>query len=141
MKKIIYVLVLLMTFCILYGEKRIVSEVANSGTFTTVTTENVTSILDKYFSDFEFGNKKYRLLITDDNVTYDYIREKTGRYMNIGVLFIPKVRKIMCQKGRFGITSAFFDNKGQVDTLVRNDGICTKRAAEKVLTLPGRIDM
>ena len=58
MKKIIYVLVLLMTFCILYGEKRIVSEVANSGTFTTVTTENVTSILDKYFSDFEFGNKK-----------------------------------------------------------------------------------
>lgn len=140
MRKVIWIPMLVITV-LLYGKVKIGTSPAISRVFNTATTENAKSVLDKYLSDFEFGNRKYRLLLTDDNVTYYYIQEKIGRYSNIGVLFIPKTRKIICQKEKFWTTSVFFDSNGQVDTFARKEGVCTKRSAEKVLTLPGKVDM
>ena len=142
MRKIIWTMAAIAAVNISYAKIKFKPAVSPiSQTFTTATTENAKSVLDKYLSDFEFKDKKYRLLTTDDNVTYDYIREKLGRYSNIGVLFVPKSKRIICQKERYGITSVFFGNGGQVDTITRKDGICTKKSAERVLTLPGRVDM
>lgn len=142
MRKIIWTMAAIVAVNISYAKIKFKPAVSPiSRTFTTATTENAKSVLDKYLSDFEFKDKKYRLLTTDDNVTYDYIRGKLGRYSNIGVLFIPKSKRIICQKERYGITSVFFGNGGQVDTITRKDGICTKKSAERVLTLPGRVDM
>ncbi|RRD39855.1 hypothetical protein EII29_04855 [Leptotrichia sp. OH3620_COT-345] len=140
MRKIIWIPILIIAVSI-YGKVKIGSSHFIQRTFTTATTENAKSVLDKYFSDFEFGNRKYRLLLTDDNRTYYYIQEKIGRYSNIGVLFIPKGKRIICQKEKFWITSVFFDSNGQVKTFARKEGICTKKSAERVLTLPGKMDM
>ena len=141
MRKIILILSLLIAIHVLPGKVKTSTGIYLPRTFETVTNESVKSTLDKYFSDFEFGSKKYRILLTDDNTTYDYIHEKLLRYGNIGVLFMPKNKKILCQKQKYGITSAFFDKNGQVETILRNNTICSKRSVEKVLTLPGRVDM
>lgn len=141
MRKFIWILSLLITIHILSGKVKAGTGIYLPRTFETITNESVKSTLDKYFSDFEFGNKKYRILLTDDNTTYDYIHEKLLRYGNIGVLFMPKSKKIVCQKQKYGITSAFFDKNGQVETISRNNTICSKRSVEKVLTLPGKVDM
>lgn len=140
MREFIWIL-LLTVVPILSAKVKSREEIYLPKTFETVTNESVKSALDKYFSEFEFENKKYRILLTDDNTTYDYIHEKLLRYGNIGVLFMPKNKKIVCQKQKYGVTSAFFDKKGQVETILRNNIICSKRTVEKILTLPGKIDM
>ena len=142
MKKIMYVILVIAMSTTLLGRIKIKPNMTPiSRTFTTATTENAKSVLDKFLSDFEFKNKKYRLVTTDDNVTYDYIKSKLWKYDNIGVLFIPKTKKIICQKEKYGITSAFFGAGEQIDTIVRKDGVCTKKSAERALTLPGRVDL
>lgn len=141
MKKIIWIIGLFIMIHILEGKGKVKTEIYTSRTFETVTTENVKSSLDKYFSDFEFQNRKFRLLMTDDSAIYDYIRGKLLSYDNIGVLFIPKNKRMVCQKEKFGITSAFFMGAEQADTLIRNNSICTKKAVDKILTLPGKFDM
>ena len=88
MRKFIWILSLLITIHILPGKVKAGTGIYLPRTFETITNESVKSTLDKYFSDFEFGNKKYRILLTDDNTTYDYIHEKLLRYGNIGVLFM-----------------------------------------------------
>ena len=94
MRKFIWILSLLITIHILPGKVKAGTGIYLSRTFETITNESVKSTLDKYFSDFEFGNKKYRILLTDDNTTYDYIHEKLLRYGNIGVLFMPKSKSM-----------------------------------------------
>ena len=93
MREFIWIL-LLTVVPILPAKVKSREEIYLPKTFETVTNESVKSALDKYFSEFEFENKKYRILLTDDNTTYDYIHEKLLRYGNIGVLFMPKNKKI-----------------------------------------------
>lgn len=108
---------------------------------TPVTTENISSSREKYFSTIDFFGRKWNTVFVEDINVFKNLRLKISSYKDTAILFLPRGKRIICLPKSSGLISeVYLDGSQQISSTERNGNICTKAPVEKILVFSSKVD-